>query len=295
MNRPFELLSSTSTPLTHDLAAAFAAMKPSPTERPLMKKRLTDLRNKIDNDLAVSFHWATADLDGETYRVNGQHTAHLLADMNGKFPEGLSVHMDKYKVADESGLAVLFRQFDPRNSGRTPADVAGAYQGLEEDLRDVPRPIAKLAIEGIAWFHKEIEGLPPIVGDDRYEYFHETEYHEFIRWAGKLFSVKTPELNGIPIAAAMWGTWEANETPAREFWDEVARGGNPESDEAPTTKLDNWLKALKDKKQPGYVAKVKAPSIYQGCIHAWNAWRRDDTVLKAIKTDITKGFLEISE
>jgi hypothetical protein len=74
----------------------------------------------------------------------------VLSELNGHFPKDLKVHLDTYEVDDNDGLALLFRQFDSRKSGRTPTDVAGAYQGLHEELKDVPRASAKLAVEAIA-------------------------------------------------------------------------------------------------------------------------------------------------
>src|SRR5207344_670427 len=107
--------------------------------------------------------------------------------LNGEFPAGLKVHLDEYEVSNEHGLALLFRQFDARKSGRSPNDVSGAYQMIEEPLRDVPKPAAKLAIEGYAWHSKNIFGGRVLVYDDRYDFFNKAELHGFIRWIGEVF------------------------------------------------------------------------------------------------------------
>jgi hypothetical protein len=90
--------------------------------------------------------WNWAHFGDKVFRMNGQHSSAVLCELNGQFPEGLQVHMDTYQVDDKEGLALLFRQFDNRKSGRTPIDVA--YQGLYPDLADAARPAAKLAVEG---------------------------------------------------------------------------------------------------------------------------------------------------
>ena len=115
-----------------------------------------------------SANWAIAKVGDKEYRVNGQHSAGVLAELNGQFPQGLIVHLDTYEVDSLDGLALLFRQFDSRKSGRTPTDVSGAYQGLYPELRDVPRNAAKLAVEGAAWYEKKVEHLPAPSGDERY-------------------------------------------------------------------------------------------------------------------------------
>ena len=49
------------------------------------------------------------------------------------------MHLDEYEAQTPDDLALLFRQFDDRKSGRSSGDVAGAYQGLHEPLRQCPR------------------------------------------------------------------------------------------------------------------------------------------------------------
>jgi hypothetical protein len=81
----------------------------------------------------------------------------------------------------------------------------------------VNRGAAKLAVEGVAWFDKHVEGLPAPKGDDIYTLFGKTSLHSFIKWVGDLFTIKTPELRRQTIVAAMYGTFENNEDQARRF------------------------------------------------------------------------------
>jgi hypothetical protein len=83
--------------------------------------------------------------------MNGNHSSTALLGLNGSFPDKLVAHIDEYEVSRLDGLALLFRQFDDRKSGRSSKDVCGAYQGLYEPLREVPRDTAKLGAEGISW------------------------------------------------------------------------------------------------------------------------------------------------
>jgi hypothetical protein len=217
MTAMFKLISSETKPLTPALAERFKAMLPSPTERQFDPARAKMLREKAEAGQLVTFNWATAKVGDKEYRVNGQHSSAVLSELNGQFPEGLKVHMDTYEVSNTDGLALLFRQFDARKSGRTPTDVSGAYQGLYADLEEVSRGAAKLAVEGVAWFDRHIEGLPAPKGDDVYTLFGKTALHPFIKWVGEIFSIKTPELKRQTIVSAMYGTFEKNEADARKF------------------------------------------------------------------------------
>src|SRR6478672_7741646 len=100
----FKLVNSETKPLTTQLAEEFVNLLPSPTERSFDQARAKMLREKAEHGQLIA--------------------------LNGSFPEGLKAHIDTYKVDTQDDLAELFRQFDSRKSGRTPNDVAGAYQGL---------------------------------------------------------------------------------------------------------------------------------------------------------------------
>ena len=53
------------------------ASEASPTERELSPGRVKHLTEKIEAGLAVSFHWASAQLEdvGKTLRMNGNHSS----------------------------------------------------------------------------------------------------------------------------------------------------------------------------------------------------------------------------
>ncbi len=291
MTPSFKLVNAEVKPLTPELALQFRDLEASPTERALEPSRIRMLREKAEGGHLVTFNWSVAKLGGRTLRMNGQHSSNMLSELNGQFPQGLKVHLDTYEVSDEHALTLLFRQFDDRKSGRTPGDVAGAYQGLVPALRDVPRDIAKLAVEGIGWYRIQIEGMPRFKGDDIYDMFNNEGYHAFIRWMGELFSVKTPEMNKRTVVAAIYGCFEANPTEAQTFWGDVARGGNQYEDNAPSTTLDSWLKSLKEGRSK---TDLKPANYYQGCIYAWNGYR-EGRKIQNIKFDTTKGLHSVNE
>jgi hypothetical protein len=286
----FKLIEAETIPLTRELVEKHMKMEPSPTERELDPSRLKYLRERADEGQLVAFNWAQARLGGKMIRMNGQHSSTMLSELNGSFPEGLHVHLDTYQADTPSDLAVLFRQFDARKSSRTIADIAGAYQGLHADLADVSRPVAKLAVEGIAYQQIHLDGTRSKADDDQYQIFDDLRWHPFIKWMGELFSVKTPEMKLIPVAAAMFATYHVNEGQARIFWDQVARGGVEFEDTAAATVLDAWLKAAKDSDVKRRL-NLRPANFYQGCIFAWNAFR-EEKPLKEIRFRVDKGILD---
>lgn len=287
----FRLVNARTEKLTPKLAEKFRDLTPSPTERQLDPSRVAHLKSKAEQGRLVTFNWSTAKLGSDVYRMNGQHSSTMLTQLNGSFPEGLVVHLDEYEADDAESLAVLFRQFDDRKSARSLSDVSGAYQGLSA-VKDVDRHVAKMAVDAIVWWMKYVEGVAPPKGDEVYGLFGREAYHPFIRWAGEVLTIKTPELKRQPIVAAMYETFTKNEVEARAFWAAVARGGEEFNDTAPTTILDNWLKKATENKD--LRESLKPGHYYQGCVFVWNAARGGKSIA-TVKFDTKKGMAKADE
>ena len=290
----FTLVKSETLTMTSKLAIEVAAMPGSDTERILDERRIDYLRGQVMAGLATPFSWAFAIRpDGTIVRVNGQHSSHMLSKLDGDMPEGLTAVLSTYKVEDRNGEVALFRQFDPRKSARTVADVAGAFQGVVPELRNVPRGAAKRAVEGVAWYLKHIAGTPAAKGDDVYDLFHHSEYIDYLVWMGHVLSGKTPELQKAPVLAAAYATYDRDPEEAKAWWGQVARGGEAFADKAPSTVLDKWL--LEDRTpKPRKRTILSEPNLYQGCVFAWNAHRDGKESIEKINYDTKKGYFDVA-
>lgn len=291
----FRLMSSTAIELTPQVVAEFREIPSSLVERAIDRKRVKHLRDKIDAGLGVTFHWVTAELDGKMLRGNGQHSSTALSEIPPEhFPKGLKVFREHYHCNTADDFALLFQQFDDRKSSRTSADVAAVYQGFQPELIDVPHDIAKLAIDGYCWFQRTAQKVPGAgVGDMSYSYFADEGLHPYIKWLGQLHNSKTRELQTKPVTAAIYGTFEANEQAAREFWDEVSRGGDPDVEDSPPRVLDLWLRSIFEGTFEA-PAKFGATNQYQGCVYAWNASREGKSIV-TIKSEVKKNLTTIRE
>jgi hypothetical protein len=181
--------------------------------------------------------------------------------------------------------------FDDRKSGRSPADVSSAYQGIYPHLHGLDKGVVKLTIEGVAWFRRAVMGEPIPTGDDIFPMLKEQPLSGFLRWVTEVFSIKTPELKKMPVVAAMHGTFEKNSEAAKQFWASVAQGGSEFDDQDPATVLDAWLKAA-HARESRQSFNLKPANFYQGCVYAWNAFRQEKSI-KDVKFDVKKGFHEI--
>lgn len=289
----FRRISSKVMDLTLPVVQEFRCIEASPVEREINDKRVKHLREKVDAGLAVTFHWVTAKLNDKILRGNGQHSSTMLSQIpEERFPSGLKVFREHFECDTADDFALLFQQFDDRKSSRTSNDVAAVYQGFQPELIEVPHGIAKLAIDGYTFYQRNIEGAKNLpVGDMSYALFSDQGLHPWIKWLGDLHNSKTKELQTKAVTAAMFGTFQVNETAARDFWDVVSRGGDPDAETSPERVLDLWLRSIYEGTNEDDIRPVNQ---YQGAIYAWNA-ARENKQISSIKFDVKKKVATIRE
>jgi hypothetical protein len=290
MGAHFKLINSETVDVTPQLAADFASMAASQTERDLSSKRLNYLKDAILGGTAIAFTWAKAKIaeTGETYRVNGHHSSTMLSRLNGEMPSGLKAHIDTYEVPDKESLGRLFQQIDSRQSARTIADISGAWQGLQDDLVAVPKDAARKAIEGHIWFQKNKVGNEVPTGDSRFSLFSDQTLHPFIKMAGRVLSLKTPEFT-TPVVAAMFGAFERNPEEAEKFFGDVAKQGGGNDAHHPASVLDAWLIDAREQRED----KPKEQEVYYAAALAWNAFRNHRDLDRIPKYNKKKGAPEL--
>jgi hypothetical protein len=276
----------------HDLRSVIhrhRSIEATPVEREFDEKWARELKSRILNGLAVSFHWAVAELTqngrSTTLRMNGNHSSWALDDLlhAGGLPPNLAIHLDTYRVTNQQGAVVLFRQFDARQSSRTKEDISGAYQCFNEAIRGCKRRVAKLAIDGAAWYKREIQGLPVPTGDDVYSLFNETRLHPFVLLLDSALDNRCRELFRVPIAAAAYGTWLDDARRSAEFWRFAALGTRRNVEDA-AADLDTELTRIRDSKE-----KAKPGELYAKCAKAWQAYV-DGTRVASFRVNIRKGL-----
>src|SRR5215471_901389 len=189
----FKIIESKTLPLTRDVATQFASMTPSHTERTFLPKRLKMLEDRYQSGLFVSCHWACVSLGGVLYRMNGQHSSQMLAKLPDPFPQHLFVHLDTFEAETREDMALLFRQFDTRDSARTPLDISQAYQHTYPELAGIAPKICKMGADGIAWYLRVVVGAPAGIGDEHYTLYRQPVHYPFLHWLPDVLTIKTPE------------------------------------------------------------------------------------------------------
>lgn len=259
---------------TRKLVQEFYDMEPCPDDRPYTSKRAAVIKGAIIKgtfrvaDFASVYCRATK----KTYRVNGKHTAIVLADLNGKFPAGLHAMVERYEADGLEDVAEIYATFDHRRSSRSPSEINRVFAGSSPELAEIPRRIANTAVSGMSFAIWEQDSIRH-EADERAKLL--LEHREFVVWVAAIIS-KSPHLMRASVVAAMFRTYQRTKKAATEFWQQVT-DENHASNKHPTRVLARWLLTHDVYAGAHHTGRQQLDSprgMFIRCLVAWNAWRQ---------------------
>lgn len=262
----YKYLGSKMVPLTHDFAMEFATMDTFIGERPEKAKRMKFLESRLSDGMFYAPRWAYAWFNGKKVRMNGQHSAKVLANSNGHFPIGLQAIVDEFECETDEDLADLFSHFDHRDSARSNSDIVGAHQKTVAGVRDIRTSYVDRLLSGIVYHMTGAytDGARATV-DERARLIR--QYESYVKMFADI--IKPKQVSGrVGCSGAMFATYIANKSESFTFWNLVVNETHPEADH-PTRTLGKWLR------ETSLSGEHWTPrAYYSKCIHAWNAFRR---------------------
>lgn len=269
------------------LVDEFVNMDAAPHDRPLSEKRMLVYQRILKNREFRTVTWASAVCleTNNTYRVNGKHTATLLAGFN-PLPE-FHVTVERYQCETLNDVAKLYNTFDSTLASRTTSDINLAFAATVRELAGVTPKVINLTVSAATfhrWDEAELRRVPPA---ERAEQL--LDNVNFALWLQsfipkscdggnkKIGSAK--HLLRSPVVSAMMATYRKAPRLCAEFWATVRDETAAERDD-PTRVLGRYLlvaaigggasRAATGKKMVG------AREIYSKSLHAWNAWRKGE-------------------
>ena len=259
--------------INRELAEEFATMPAWKGERPLRQERVEMLTGKINDGLFHSPTWAVAKLNGQTYRMNGQHSSVALASCE-KLPTSLNASILEFEVDSEQELANLFGQFDTPESVRRMREVINAHAAVDDILDSCPINTLQIILSGIAQTDSQLQSTGS--SHQRAALMH--SHRPFIEFAKKYG--KRKHVMYMAVIAAMYLTWKSDKQHADLFWNLVASEEHPDSNN-PTRVLARFLTGEIVGRTRRMGMRWDRRAVMVKCIHAWNAyWRGQTTALK---------------
>src|SRR5579871_4306318 len=134
------------------LVQELVEMEPAPYDRALSERRLLVYERILKEGSFRTVTWAAATCHetNNTYRVNGKHTATLLAKQN-PIPE-FHVTVERYACDTLQDVANLYNTFDSSLASRTASDINRAFAATIRELDGCPPRIVDLTVKAAA-FH----------------------------------------------------------------------------------------------------------------------------------------------
>lgn len=256
-------------PLTRALAHEHATLAPMPGEREVRPTRLTFLRVLLQDGAFAGPDWhrGLCVADGQMYRLDGQHTSHLLSTIpDGEtFPEGLLATVTTWEFDSLADAAPLFDVFNHPKSSRSNEDAMGVYRA-QLPVEAINRKLLVAISHGIAdWERSRKDGKGWNL-DPRHRglYFGVPEYATFAGWTAEFAAYRNVAfLNRSAIVAEMLATWKSDPAKATEFWTYVMRESHPDPDDSTRELADVFKSWLQKRSRPNADFRRKAARAWR--------------------------------
>ena len=260
-------------------------------QRPLNKRWVSELAEKMRTNKFHTSTIAICILDGVKYLLDGQHCCHALIESNAK---KMFTYLT-YEVENEEQLLSLFFQY----GGGQPRTISNYAQNevIRENL-EWPIRFANMLISGAMLY--KFGGSTFKYRPNRFENNYvemETRsklFREFFELnkliAGiyladnqKRMSPNIKHMNRTIIITVMYNTFQKSIKHSNLFWVRIRDGENLSS-EMPEYKLREFLKTTKN---------LDNLTLYHKCASAWNASRQGRTpkYFKKINSETLPNFI----
>lgn len=264
------------TSVTKALAEKFALMEPTPNDRPLSEMRLRVYEKLMREGGFRPPEWAGAYCKetGQTYRVNGKHTATVAALL---LEQGVKLDLQAiiayYQCDELADVSRLYSTYDSKVQSRTIRDINRSFASCVPQLADVSARIIELVPSAIAFSQYLNEFSRATTPQDRAEAL--LEHWDFCVWVDKVLTGTRgyhSSIRRMPIVAAIWATWNKHPRKAEEFWVQVRDESAPLPTD-PSRKLARFL--LTHSKRGDVRYRVLDKEYFVKALRAWNAWRSE--------------------
>lgn len=282
-----QIVSDTEIKLTQEKAKEILGLSTFQGERIVNDRHVQTLFNAWSSGRFMWEHvtLGLCECEGKTYRVNGQHTCWLRANINSNVDP--TVRCVTYKVKNQEALRSLYATFD-RNKTRSYGHIFKASLVGLPVARDVwPSVISHLGSGLRFWLYahdsSEVRNVTPedMVG------LVENKFPDLFKKVAMFFQSKYDGFKPIrrrAAIAAIFATFDVAPVKALEFWDVVADGIGYKGKSDPRWHLRRYIEAHTSTKiaNKSWVADER---WYRTSISAWNKWRKNETVTHLKPTD----------
>ena len=281
-------------PLTSETLSTFRQAIPMPGERLINQTRIKRLMTLIRTGQFVELNWARGlcRTDQQWYRFDGQHTAHLLADVLNNEPTAFPVNtpitlVDWEFESIEADGAAIFELYNHPWSVRTNTDAMANARAAFPDLLDLDPAFLIKVVNGISFYQKQ-ETKTKKKAEDAPTLFQIDARHAGLRFTDPLnraFALWVYQFRDVRLAkkllgrngvmGAIYSDWLDDQILAEKFWLETLHESAPDPDDD-TRLFAEALKKLNSKN-----VRIPAGTFYREATRAWKRYKQVSSRLAA--------------
>lgn len=261
-------------------AFEFLELKTFDGERPVRESHVQFL---FDEYVSGRFLWqnimlASAKLDGQEFRINGQHTCWMRVNIDEKRDPKPIVRRMTYAVADTTQLRALYSAFD-RNAARSPGHISRVILMDTAAGADLPHSFLTKLVPGFRiWFSPDWrankQSIPDLCAmiDKNYALLFNTVGRFFqLHYSDNIF------IKRAAVIGALFASFEKSVKAADEFWTAVSTGLDLTNKTDPRYQCRRFLETHFHKVARGKDV-IGQDEMYNTCVHLWNTWREGGSI-----------------
>ncbi|MFT5849426.1 MAG: hypothetical protein ACI9H6_000234 [Patiriisocius sp.] len=237
--------------------------------------------------------------NGQTYRLNGQHTATAVLQC-AESDDGFAlsgITLQTFSAESEGAMRQLYARID-RGAARTNTHVTHSILVGTADFDSFSKRVVKLLPMGLAFYLHENTNKRKLFGGESAALAVQSEYLALSKQVGSFMGGLNyrPSHHGhvfkSPVVAAMFATYAVDPEDAEVFWKAVATGVGFESEDEPASRLNRLLQT--STVGGGYQYRsvktnIGAEEIFRACLHAWNRYRQGGHFSRTIHATALKS------
>lgn len=283
--------------LTRERAFEFLELKTFDGERDVNEEWVQQLMNAYADGRFMWSHVliATVVLNGDTYRINGQHTCWMRVNISGELSPPPRVRHVHYGVATMEQLRALYATFD-QNKTRSPGHLFKAMVVGSAAAEGLPKHVLGFLQAGLKFWVEPSESRRKYVSPHELNTLVQVHHVNTFKLVGEFLKThvgKFPAIKRAPVLAAMFATFNATPSKAFEFWETVSSGLNLMDKNEARYQLRNFLVTHRGGTVSASAGNAFIPSesLYRICVSAWNKWRKGEPVAQLRVTEKRQAVL----
>lgn len=264
--------------ITRKIAEDHSVLPELPRGRALREERIDALVEDLKKGEVVTFRWATVDVGGVVYRIQGKHSSKALMDYGDKIPP-CDATMERYKADDMASAVRLWGKYDTKVSAHTSNEMYLHTAASLSSIAGLPARMISLAAKGLSMDLWE-RAAPKHTDQDRAQLL--LAHPNFVLFIHDVFdggNKRHALMMRGPVTGAMARTFRKAQTESRTFWLMVrdATGSRPS---CPSRRIREYLLSTSVLSGAGASTGRRAvvpEEMFCKCVTAWNAWRSAGT------------------